>query len=80
MINAPDDTAFTRQNIRNDRQGIDFDAQLNYMHPFNENLALEVGYQGKVQWQKTSSRYDMRINEFQDTAIRFQYTEHNHGL
>ena len=80
LINAPDDTAFTRQNIRNDRQGIDFDAQLNYMHPFNENLALEVGYQGKVQWQKTSSRYDMRINEFQDTAIRFQYTEHNHGL
>lgn len=80
LINAPDDSTFTRQNIRNNRQGIDFDAQLNYLHPFNEKLALEVGYQGKVQWQKTASRYDMRINEFQDTAIRFQYTEHNHGL
>ena len=80
LVNAPADSSFTRQNIRNNRQGINVDAQLNYMHPFNEKLALEVGYQGKVQWQKTFSQYDTRLNEFQDTAINFQYIEHNHGL
>lgn len=80
LINAPADTSFTRQNIRNNREGINFDAQLNYMHPFNEKLALEVGYQAKVQWQKTTSGYDSRLNAYQDTSIRFHYIEHNHGL
>ncbi len=74
------DTSFTRQNTTNDRQGVNFDAQLNYLHPFSEKISLEVGYQAKVQWQKTVSRYDTRLNIYQDTAILFDYIEHNHGI
>ncbi|MCM1041990.1 MAG: TonB-dependent receptor [Bacteroides sp.] len=74
------DSSFTRQNTVNDRQGVNFDAQLNYLHPFNEKLSLEVGYQAKVQWQKTVSHYDTRLNEYQDTSMFFDYIEHNHGI
>lgn len=80
LINAPADTSFTDQTIKNDKEGIDADVQINYMHPFSKKLALEVGYQGKIQWQKTSSLYDTRLNMYQDTSIRFKYIEHNHGL
>ncbi len=80
ILMTAEDTSRTLQTITNDRKGIDFEAQLNYLHPFNDNLSLEVGYQAKLQWQQTRSRYDSRLNPYQDTAIDFDYIEHNHGI
>ncbi|MDE6493393.1 MAG: TonB-dependent receptor [Bacteroidales bacterium] len=77
---TPADSSSVRQTTLNDRQGLDLDAQLNYFHPFSDKLSLEVGYQAKVQWQKTVSNYDTRLNEYQDTSMYFDYIEHNHGL
>lgn len=81
LINTyPADTSATRQTVSNKRQDVSFDAQLNYIHPFSENLSLEVGYQAKVQWQSTRSLYDSRLNIYQDTSIDFDYISHNHGI
>lgn len=80
ILRTPSDTSRTLQTIRNNRQGIDFDAQLNYLHPFNEKLSLEVGYQARLQWQSTQSLYDSRLNAYQDTSINFEYLSHNHGI
>lgn len=74
------DTSETTQIIDNKRKNINFDAQLNYVHPFNEKLSLEVGYQAKLQAQATRSLYDSRLNIYQDTAIDFDYISHNHGI
>lgn len=74
------DSSQTIQTIRNNRKGINSDIQINYLHPFNDKISLEVGYQGKIQWQQNSSRYDTRLNAYQDTAIDFSYLEHNHGI
>ncbi len=74
------DSSQTIQTILNNRKGINSDIQINYLHPFNDKISLEVGYQGKIQWQQNSSRYDTRLNAYQDTAIDFSYLEHNHGI
>jgi len=74
------DSSQTIQTILNNRKGFNSDIQLNYLHPFNDKISLEVGYQGKIQWQQNVSRYDTRLNAYQDTAIDFSYLEHNHGI
>ena len=74
------DSTQTIQTILNNRKGFNADIQLNYLHPFNDKISLEVGYQGKIQWQQNVSRYDTRLNAYQDTAIDFSYLEHNHGI
>ncbi len=74
------DSTQTIQTILNNRKGFNSDIQLNYLHPFNDKISLEVGYQGKIQWQQNVSRYDTRLNAYQDTAIDFSYLEHNHGI
>lgn len=74
------DTTVTTQTVNNQRRNIGFDAQLNYIHPFNEKLSLEVGYQAKLQAQATRSLYDSRLNQYQDTSIDFDYISHNHGI
>ncbi|MDE5609139.1 MAG: TonB-dependent receptor [Bacteroidales bacterium] len=76
----PADTTVTTQTVNNRRRNLSFDAQLNYIHPFNEKLSLEVGYQAKLQAQATRSLYDSRLNQYQDTSIDFDYISHNHGI
>lgn len=80
LVMTTADTSQTVQVIDNLRKGINGEAQLNYLHPINEQLAFEVGYQGKLQWQNTNSLYDSRLNLYQDTSIQFNYLEHNHGI
>lgn len=80
LMLTTEDTTQTVQVIDNLRKGINGEAQLNYLHPINDQLAFEVGYQGKLQWQNTNSLYDSRLNLYQDTSIRFNYLEHNHGI
>ncbi|MDE7149824.1 MAG: TonB-dependent receptor [Bacteroidales bacterium] len=60
--------------------GVDFDGQINYAHPFGERFKLEVGYQGKVRYNRSNDREDFRLYTFQDTAVDFGYTEQNHGI
>ena len=60
--------------------GLDFDGQINYAHPFGERFKLEVGYQGKVRYNRSFDREDFRLYAFQDTSIDFSYTEQNHGI
>ncbi len=68
------------QTTRSRGNGLDFDGQINYAHPFGERFKLEVGYQGKVRYNRSIDREDFRLYTFQDTSVDFGYTEQNHGV
>lgn len=74
------DTIHEEQTSTNPQQSANVDVQLNYNHPFNDKLALEVGYQGRMQQQSSESYYPERLSIYQDTFMSFGYIEHNHGV
>lgn len=74
------DTTQSVQNSRSVANGMDFDGQINYAHPFGEHFKLEVGYQGKLRNNHSLNQEDTRIYLLQDTSIDFGYIEQNHGV
>ncbi|MEG1498121.1 MAG: TonB-dependent receptor [Bacteroidales bacterium] len=74
------DYTYNTQSSHSNSTGYDFDGQINYVHPFNEKMKLEVGYQAKVRNNNSQDQQNLRIYELQDTAIHFNYTEQTHGI
>lgn len=68
------------QSSSSEGERIDFDGQINYVHPFTDKMKLEVGYQGIVRSNKSFEHQSLRVFPLQDTALNFDYVEHNHGI
>ncbi len=76
-----DSTAYV-QTSKVKGNGIDFDGQINYVYPINENMKIEVGEQSKV---RTNASYQVQnitqdLSGLQDSLLDFVYLEQNHGI
>lgn len=60
--------------------GIDFDAQVNYVQPITDKIRVEMGYQGKIRTAESNETQYPRVYELQDTAINFEYIQNIHGI
>jgi outer membrane receptor protein involved in Fe transport len=70
------------QKSRVSGNGIDFDGQINYVYPINENMKIEVGEQSKVRTNTSYQTQDISqdLSGLQDSILNFKYLEQNHGL
>ncbi len=81
-LNSTPDSQFT-STLDNMHQGV---VRIDYTHPFNKKVKLEVGYKGNVRWigkDFKSESYDYSLMEMtNDTALtnNFQYIQQVHAL